>query len=67
MPPATISSVAEQIASTAAAKKAPCQPQTAAMASTMAGVTPEPKKPAKLWIENALPMRFSSMVADRME
>jgi len=37
------------------------------MASTIAGVTPEPKKPAKLWIENALPMRFSSMVADRMD
>ena len=33
----------------------------------MAGVTPKPRKPAKVWIENALPMRLSSMVADRME
>ena len=41
--PATISSRATANDSPAANRKAPCQPQIAAQASTMAGVTPKPR------------------------
>jgi len=33
--------------------KAPCHAPDGATVSTMAGVTPEPRKPANCWIENA--------------
>ena len=33
----------------------------------MAGVTPEPRYPANVWIEKALPIFLPSMMFDRIE
>ena len=38
----------------------------ATSAAMMAGATAPPRKPAKVWIENARPIRASSICADRI-
>ena len=45
---------------------APRPPIHATSAATIAGATAPPTKPAKVWIENARPIRASSICADRI-
>ena len=46
--------------------KAPRPPTHATSAAMIAGATAPPRNPAKVWIENARPIRASSMCVDRI-
>ena len=46
--------------------RAPWPPLNVTSAAMVAGATAPPRKPAKVWIENARPIRASSMCSDRI-
>jgi hypothetical protein len=65
MPTTTsISATASPISPATTSAETPPMPAT--KAAMIAGATALPRKPAKLWIENARPIRFSSMCAERI-
>ena len=45
---------------------APRPPTVATSAAMIAGATAPPRKPAKVWIENARPIRLTSICAERI-
>ena len=64
--PTTVSNSATSGPTAPATISAPWPPVMATSAATMAGATAPPRNPAKVWIENARPMRASSMWAERI-
>ena len=64
--PTTISSSATSGPTAPATISAPRPPTVATSAAMIAGATAPPRKPAKVWIENARPIRASSICADRI-
>ena len=64
--PTAISSSATSGPTAPVTISAPTPPIMVTSAATMAGATAPPRKPAKVWIEKARPMRASSMWADRI-
>src|SRR5207244_8852226 len=62
--PVTMRSAATAKPSAAAPRKAPRQPKLAAKNRRLAGATAEPRMPAKVWIEYALPMRDGATRCD---